>query len=220
MLSHFAVPTVTYWDELLVSAHFAVNNAWQGSIQKTPFFLNHGRDPGTHDCSFSQGGPRSASQDPASEAFAAQMLETTARAKRCMLNAQQRQLRYYDKKLVLCVFEQASYVLLATTHLHLKVAGICKLAPRCVGPFTVQAQLGKTSHRAHRPGCRSQTDNNFHVALIKPYRSDGRTRPPPSPGMVDSCPEWTVEQGVDRSIARRGRQKSKRVPHSLGRLWR
>ena len=47
MLRHFVTPTMTNWDELLVSAQFAVNNAWQESIQNTPFFLNRGRHPRT-----------------------------------------------------------------------------------------------------------------------------------------------------------------------------
>ena len=38
---------MTNWDELLVSAQFAVNNAWQESVQNTPFYLNHGRHPRT-----------------------------------------------------------------------------------------------------------------------------------------------------------------------------
>ena len=50
MPRHFVTPTMTNWDELLVSAQFAVNNAWQEFIRNsfnTPFFLNHGRQPRT-----------------------------------------------------------------------------------------------------------------------------------------------------------------------------
>ena len=47
MLGHFVSPTVTNWDELLVHAQFAINNAWQESGENTPFYLNHGRHPRT-----------------------------------------------------------------------------------------------------------------------------------------------------------------------------
>ena len=47
MLRHFVSPTMTNWDELLVHAQFEINNAWQESVQNTPFYLNHGRHPRT-----------------------------------------------------------------------------------------------------------------------------------------------------------------------------
>ena len=37
MLGHFVSPTMTNWDELLVHVQFAINNAWQESVQNTPF---------------------------------------------------------------------------------------------------------------------------------------------------------------------------------------
>ncbi len=45
MLRHFVSPTMTNWGELLVHAQFAFNNAWQESVQNTPFYLNHGCHP-------------------------------------------------------------------------------------------------------------------------------------------------------------------------------
>ncbi len=47
MLRHIVSPAMTNWDELLVHAQFAINNAWQESVQNTPFYLNHGRHPRT-----------------------------------------------------------------------------------------------------------------------------------------------------------------------------
>ena len=47
LFGHFVSPTVTNWDELLVHAQFAINNAWQESGHNTPFYLNHGRHPRT-----------------------------------------------------------------------------------------------------------------------------------------------------------------------------
>ena len=42
MLRMYVAPNQDNGDDLLVSAEFAVNNARQGSVRNTPFFLNHG----------------------------------------------------------------------------------------------------------------------------------------------------------------------------------
>ena len=47
MLRHFVTRAITNCDELLVHAQFAINNAWQESVQNTPFYLNHGHHPRT-----------------------------------------------------------------------------------------------------------------------------------------------------------------------------
>jgi len=209
MLRHFVTPTITNWDELLVNAQFAINNAWQESVQNTPFFLNHGRHPRTPlDTVLQEGGPApSAIRNPASTAYAQHLVETIARAKRCMLNAQQRQKQYYDKKHVPSVFDLGAQVLLATTNLNLRVSGTRKLIPRWVGPFTVVEGIGKAAYKLDLPQCMSQVHNVFHVSLIKPYLSDGRTQPAPLPELIDDTPEWTVEQVIDHRIVYRGRQK-------------
>lgn len=45
MLRMYVAPSQDNWDDLLASAEFAVNNAWQESVRNTPFFLNHGQHP-------------------------------------------------------------------------------------------------------------------------------------------------------------------------------
>ena len=137
MLRHFVSPTMTNWDELLVHVQFAINNAWQESVQNTPFYLKHGRHPRTL-LAVSLDKKRSSSQksiNPASAALATHLQQTIARAKRCMLNAQQRQKHYYDKRHVPSVFQVGTQVLLATTDLYLRTTGTRKLIPRWVGPF-------------------------------------------------------------------------------------
>ena len=47
MLRHVLPPTMTNWDELLVHAQFAIDDAWQESVQNTPFYLGHGCHPRT-----------------------------------------------------------------------------------------------------------------------------------------------------------------------------
>ena len=124
-----------------------------------------------------------------------------------MPNAQQRQKHYYDKRHVPSVFEVGTQVLLATTNLHLQTTGTRKLIPRWIGPFTITACLGPAAYRLDLPPNIQQVHNVFHVSLIKQYRTDGRTQPPPPPDLVDDCTEWTVEQVLDHRVVRRGRQQ-------------
>ena len=77
-----------------------------------------------------------------------------------------------------------SNVLLATTNLCLKTVGTRKLIPRWAGPFKVTG-VGGMSYRLDLPACMHQIHNVFHISLIKQYRSDGRTQPPPPPELVE-----------------------------------
>ena len=47
MLRHYVSPQMDDWDKHLGMIHFAINNAWQESVQETPFLLKHGRHPKT-----------------------------------------------------------------------------------------------------------------------------------------------------------------------------
>jgi len=47
MLRHLVSPTHDDWDELDM-AEFAINDAWQESVQKTPFTLTYGQPPSTN----------------------------------------------------------------------------------------------------------------------------------------------------------------------------
>jgi len=38
--------------------------------------------------------------------------------------------------------------------------------------------------------------NVFHVSLIKEYKSDGRTQPPPAPDIIGDLPEFTVQKSL------------------------
>jgi hypothetical protein len=45
MLRHYVSPTQEDWDLYLSLVEFVYNNAWQKSIQTTPFMLNYGQHP-------------------------------------------------------------------------------------------------------------------------------------------------------------------------------
>lgn len=47
VLRHFNSPTMADWDQHLSLVQFAINNAWQETVQETPHFLSFGLHPKT-----------------------------------------------------------------------------------------------------------------------------------------------------------------------------
>ena len=85
-------PAQDDWDKQLDAAGFAINNAWQESVQNTPFKLNTGQHPLT---------PASALIDhkvPAAKDFPEDLQEAVRRAKQAWTSAQQRQAQYANQK--------------------------------------------------------------------------------------------------------------------------
>ena len=68
-----------------------------------------------------------------------------ARAKKLTFAAQQRHKRYYDAKHTAMHFAVNDEVLLSTVGLHLRVAGINKLAPRWVAPSKIIERIGNVA---------------------------------------------------------------------------
>ena len=81
-------PTQDDWDEHLDAAEFAINNAWQESVQNTRFMLNSGQHQLT---------PASMQVEhkvPAAKAFTSDLQGGVERAKTAWSNAQERQAQY------------------------------------------------------------------------------------------------------------------------------
>ena len=109
-----------------------------------------------------------------------------------MLNAQQRQKHYYDKRHVPSVLKWAHKYCLPLQTFTCRPLVLATLYPDGLG--LVQSQLALV-----------QVHKVFQVSLIKQYRTDVRTQPPPPP--VDDCTKRTVEQVLDHRVVRRGRQQ-------------
>ncbi len=97
MMRTFVSPTMTDWDKHLNLIQFAINNAWQETVQNTPFLLNHGRHAKTALTAGITQLDDKLTENPAAAEYAQKMQQLTARARNCMLFAQQRQKRYYDQ---------------------------------------------------------------------------------------------------------------------------
>ena len=186
VLRHFVASDMRDWDQHLKTAQFAINNSWQESVQETPMFLNTGRHPRSP---LTVNLPAAPSANPASENFAAKMCMLTARAKRCMMAAQQRQKRYYDENRPDKSYAVGTPMLLSTANLNLKVlkTGTRKLAPKWVGPFPIAERIGPLAYKLKLPDSMTVHDV-FHVCYLKPYRDDKRVKPPPLPEIIDDEP--------------------------------
>ena len=205
VLRHFVSADMRDWDKHLKIAQFAINNSWQESVQETPMYLNRGRHPRAP---VTVKMPTLPTANPASADFAAHKRNITARAKRCMMSAQQRQKRYYDLNRPDKSYAVGTNMLLSTANLNLKVlqTGTRKLAPKWVGPFPVTERIGPLAYRLKLPASMTVHDV-FHVCYLKPYRDDGRTKPPPVPEMIDDEPEFEVDRILDHRYTKRGHQR-------------
>jgi hypothetical protein len=108
-----------------------------------------------------------------------------------VLDAQTRMKDQTDKRRKDVTFPVGSQVLLSTKNLTLKGGGPRKLMPRYIGPFKVEALIGKVAFRLGLPD-HMKIHNVFHANLLQPYRSDGK-RHPPAPELVEGELEYTVD---------------------------
>ena len=212
VLRHFIAADMQDWDRHLATVQFSINNAWQESVQETPMFLNRRRHPKTP---LTEDLPDKPALNPFASDFADQMRAVTARAKRSMFAAQQRQKRYYDKNRTDKQFAVGEKVLLYTANLALKVLriGVRKLAPRWVGPFTVIERVGSLGYRLELPASMS-VHNVFHACYLRQYKHDARKKPPPVPEM-DEAGEAHFEVDKILDHAETVRHNKRRVKYLL-----
>ena len=108
MLRRYVNPGHDDWEEHWDTAEFAINAAWQESVQQMPFMLNFGQHPlnflslQTH------------AHMPAAEGFAENLRLYIQRAKDCLQQAQQRQKAYADKGRREVTYDVGEQVLLNT----------------------------------------------------------------------------------------------------------
>ncbi len=134
MMRQIVSPEMNDWGKHLNLIQFAINSAWQEIVLNTAFFLNHGRTAKTPlTARITQLGERF-TENIASAEDAQRMQQLTARARKCMLAAQQRQKCYHDQHRINVEHDVGSEVLLSTKHLTLKVLSIGsnKLMPKWV----------------------------------------------------------------------------------------
>jgi transposase InsO family protein len=179
-LRHFVNEKQTNWVELLPMAEFAINNAWNQSIQASPFFLNYGRHPRMP----IETGVTDQVQVPDAANFQSRIQDALASAKRALISAQDRQRISANRRRRAVKFEVGEFVLLSTKNLKYTRGLARKLLPRFVGPFEVARTIDKGSETVAAqlhlpPDWHARIHPVFHVSLLRPYRTDGVIQPPP-----------------------------------------
>ena len=220
MLRHYVSPTQTDWDTHLPLVEFAINNAYQESVQSTPFMLNYGRHPHTPaSISMPGTGPRQQAQDRAradgsfAECFTDEMQQTIAHAWKSLLSAQQRQKAYHDRKARAKQFNVGDRVLLSTKNTAFKNPGTAKLLPKYAGPFQVLERIGIAAYKLLLPESMKVHDV-FHVSLLEPYRDDRRCQPPPVTLFLDGDVQFEIEAVL--AVRQRRRNKKEFLVKWLG----
>ena len=168
VLRHYINPSHTAWEELLPWAEFAVNSAFQESIQTTPFVLNYGWQPSSP---FELGlrALHAAAPVPHPDAATAASLarERIQRARKCLQAAQDRQKHYADAHRAPLSLTVGQYVLLSSKNIKIATTGTPKLLPRYLGPFQVVRLIGTSAVKLALPA-QWKLHPVFHVSLLKP----------------------------------------------------
>jgi hypothetical protein len=204
-LRHYVSAHCKDWDAYLPCAAFALNNSRHSSTGVTPFYLNYGRHPRTPLRTWMDvvGG-----RVPAACDFRQRIAEALTQAKACLLKSQAQMKAAADRKRRPApTYEVGQEVLLSTKNLAFKGfkhAHAKKLLPRFVGPFKVEALVGKAAVKL------SLLKNMgihpvFHVSLVKPYLHDGTSDAVPPPVLaLDNSVQYEVES----ILAQRGRGRT------------
>ena len=185
MLRHYVNPKQDNRDELLPAAEFAVNNAYQESIQDTPFYLNNGRHPRLPSDLPLGLKPR---KNPAAYGNIEKAL---TRARFCLQAAQQRQKHYADDKRVDLHFKVGDSVSLSSEHIIVKAVGARKLLPRWLGPFTVLEKVTSVNYTLDIPA--HYRIPTFHVSMLHPAYDNGSGEGRPPLIMIDGEEELELQ---------------------------
>jgi hypothetical protein len=140
--------------------------------------------------------------------FTHDMQTAIAKAKQCLLAAQQRQKAYADTKRSDVLVKVGDRVLLSTKNIDIKHgAGSRKLLPKFVGPFSVIKQVNPVAFKLDLPANMRKLHPVFHASLLRPYRDSGRVQPPPPPIEIEGDLEYEVEQVLDHRLRKYGKRE-------------
>jgi len=181
---------IATWDEYLPMVEFAINNSYHTSVKHTPFFLTYGMHPATPVMIDTL----KLSKVPVASTWVQDLSSVLELAKKNLQAAKDRQKSYADSKRSELIFKVGDQVLLSTAHLNQNLTTHRKLLPKYVGPFTVKKMLSDVAYTLELPETyiNAKIRPTFYVSLLKPYRSDGVTHPPP-PIELEGELEYEVE---------------------------
>ena len=148
------------WEDILGPVAFAYNNSTHSSTSKTPYFLNHGRDPVMPIDQFLLPLP-SAIVTPSD--YKSQIMRRLHEAfqlvKINLAQAREQQKIQYDKRVKIAEFHVGDKVLL---DMRTPIIGVSKkLIPRFVGPYWILKMLNNSTVEIQQ--CSSKQTQLVHV---------------------------------------------------------
>jgi len=188
------------WFNLLPIAEFAYNNAFQPSINCSPFYANYGIHPSFHV------DPRSTTETtvPAAKEFADRLKNIHDLLVENVKSAQDHQARYYDRKHKRVEFSVGEKVWLLTSNIHTERPSK-KLDWKRIGPYSIVERIGTQAYRLQLPQS-LKVHPVFHVSLLEPYKPNtivGRLQEPPPPVISKEDIEYEVEEILDSKFIRK-----------------
>jgi hypothetical protein len=192
------------WDELLPLAEFQYNNRIHSSTRETPFVLDTGMQPRM---GFEPRVPPSKLETV--NEFKSRMSEALEESKAALKKAKDDMARYYDRRRTPAPnYEPGDRVYLDSSDIR-TTRPSHKLAHRYLGPFVVEARVGRSAYRLKLPPALNRLHPVFNVVKLMPAPVDpieGRPKPHhPPPALVDDAGDehYEVEEILDSRMFRR-----------------
>ena len=207
MLRHYVNPKQNNWDELLSSAEFAVNNAYQASIQDTPFYLNYGRHPRVPSDLTLSSERKKAVKNAQAVDYIGNIEKAIAKAKVCLQAAQQRQKKYADEKRSDVHYAVGDMVWLNSQHVSIKAVGTRKMLPHWLGPFKVLEKPSPVNYTLDIP-THYRIHRTFHVSMLRRAYDNGAGVQRPPIIMIEGQEEFELEEILQHSPAHKVRTDS------------
>ncbi|KAF1331550.1 Retroelement pol polyprotein, partial [Globisporangium splendens] len=129
--------------------------------------------------------------------FATERQKIVNQARRNLLQAQERQKKYYDRKRRDVKFKSGDLVMLDTKNLPLKTVNVntdlkkAKLAAKKIGPFEIEHMVNDNVARLKLPRSMQRLNPTFNIDLLSPYsvnisKFPGRPLPKATPIILDT----------------------------------
>jgi transposase InsO family protein len=198
-LRSFVGAQYSEWDELIPVCQLAINNSYHSTVEHTPFFLEHGKHPYLPGITTFKRASVSPAQIPVvRHQWPTRQRKALSHAQQAMKTATERAKRHFDLRKRALELSPGDRVLLNTKNLTFKGITSSKLAPRFVGPFTVEEKVGNVCYKLALPET-MEVYPVFHVELLRLYKGPDFIPPP-----AVECEDGSVQYTIDKILKSRG----------------
>lgn len=197
------------WDTHLTAIEIAYNNSVHASTNATPYYLNHGREISLPLDKLSV----LSNPNPSSSERIQQLQLDIEKAKNCLKQAQERQIKYANQHRRHMQFNIGDPVLLSTEDLNLvDSTRTRKLSSKYIGPFAITRVISANAYELELPPT-LKIHNVFHISKLKAYiESDVSLFPSSLRSFPDSRPHPDIQNdGTEEYEVEEIREKRIRI---------